>query len=91
MSQRITSFDEALKVLNIEDYRDRIFNSSSTGELAFLQEYIWLAETLSNIGEVEVFRDLFLALVNEANEKWERPESIYQYIPSLILNELLKP
>lgn len=39
MSDDMT-FDKALKILDIEEYRERIWNSSSTGELMHLTQYI---------------------------------------------------
>ena len=40
------NFNEALKILGIEDYAERIFNSNSQGELFHLQQYFQLAELL---------------------------------------------
>lgn len=34
------TFQEALKILDIEDYRERILNSNSNGKLFHLQQYI---------------------------------------------------
>ena len=36
------NFEEALKKLNIEDYKEAIFNSNSHGELFHLMDYILL-------------------------------------------------
>ena len=39
-------FKEALKILKIEDYGERIFNSNSRGELSHLYVYGQYAQTL---------------------------------------------
>lgn len=71
------TFKEALAKLNIEDYGERIFNSSSHGELMHLWQYVALAENLS---DATWFRDWFVALVKGAEAHWQRPESIFQHV-----------
>ena len=71
------SFDEALEKLNIVDYREKIFNSNSHGELIHLIDYIYIAE---NIKEEIDFRSFFIDVVEWSNKSWKRPESIYQHI-----------
>lgn len=80
------SFNEALKILNIEDYSDKIFNSNSKGELTHLQQYISLAEILEN--NSSWFRPWFEETVNWTNENWERPESVYQHIVRILQDQL---
>ena len=75
------TFKEALKKLNIEDYGERIFNSNSHGDLSHLQGYIMLAE----MPDTSWFRDWFEAVVKSAQERWKRPESVFQHIPKLIV------
>ena len=71
------NFNDAIKVLNIEDYGERIFNSNSHGELFHLMDYIEIAEGLE---DPSWFRAWFLAVIQAAEETWERPESVFQHI-----------
>lgn len=71
------TFDEALEKLDIVDYKERICNSNSRGELFHLAQYIQIATTIE---DVSWFREFFIAVVDMANETWERPESVYQHI-----------
>jgi len=82
------TFDEALKRLNIEDYEDRIFNSSSRGELFHVYDYIMLAETFDD-EQAGKFREWFEVVVKGAEGTWRRPESVFQHIPK-ILREALR-
>ena len=72
------NFNEALKVLGIEDYAERIFNSNSHGELFHLHQYIQLANLLKE--DTGWFRGWFEETVKWAEENWQRPESIFQHI-----------
>ena len=81
------TFKEALKKLDIEDYAERIFNSSSTGELYFLYDYIYLAELLGEVGGLPEFRSWFEGVVKYAEQNWKRPESIFQHILKVIRDE----
>ncbi len=74
------SFTEALKILNIEDYGDRIFNSNSHGELFHLYDYITIAQQIQEKGDVSKFRKWFEQVVKWAENNWKRPESIFQHI-----------
>ena len=78
------NFDEALKVLNISDYKEAIFNSNSHGELAHLMDYIDLALTLEKITPSIDFRDIFVKNVEFAEANWNRPESVYQHLLKMI-------
>ena len=71
-------FDEALRILGIEDFKERIFNSSSHGELMHLADYAFLARTWNS--NLPPFRPLFLHIVKFAEDHWKRPESIFQHI-----------
>ena len=73
------TFDDAIKKLNIEEYREQIFNSNSHGELHHLFDYIDYAE----LDDVSWFRKLFKMAVKMAEENWDRPESVYQHIPKI--------
>ena len=73
------TFREALEKLGIQDFEERIFNSNSHGELFHLAQYGQLAEVLEE-KDLELFRAWFLRLVASAEAKWNRPESIFQYV-----------
>lgn len=83
MNQQETQigFDESISILGIEKYRDRILNSNSNGEIIHLLDYIHLAQT---IGKNDWFSDWFESVVKFAEEKWSRPESIFQHIPQIL-------
>lgn len=79
------TFNEALKRLNIEDFRSRIWNSNSHGELMHLLDYIQIA---SMGGDLSWFRPVFLFCVEFAEKTWKRPESCFQHMPALISSAL---
>lgn len=82
------TFQEALKILNIEDYGERIMQSNSHGELFHLEQYIGLAEVAEKDPKFkDGFRYAFEETVKFANEKWERPQSVYQHILGIILGD----
>lgn len=72
------TLQEALKILGIEDYADRIFNSHSRGELSHLDQYFLLADTMKE--DAAWFREWFEKVVKFAEEHWQRPESVFQHI-----------
>ena len=76
------TFGEALKILNIEDYSNRIVKSSSRGELFHLADYIGIAILIKD--NPVWFRHWFEEIVKVAEKKWERPESIFQHIPAVL-------
>lgn len=73
------TFQEALKILDIEEYGDRIFNSNSHGELFHLYDYIVLAANIDK-KDVPEFKEAFVEAVKWAEATWERPASIFQHI-----------
>ena len=73
------TFKEVLKKLNIEDYAERIWNSSSRGELFFISDYFHFAK----LDDVGWFREWFESVVKMAEENWSRPESVFQHIPEI--------
>ncbi len=75
------TFQEALQKLDIVDYKERIFNSNSHGELMHLGDYILLAKWLEDWDMLPAFRPGFVKLVEWAEKNWDRPESIFQHIP----------
>lgn len=76
------TFQEALEILNIEDYGERIFNSNSHGELFHLIQYIRLAELFEG-SDVSKFREWFIEIVKDAEKTWNRPESVFQHIETI--------
>ncbi len=75
------TFEESLKRLGIEDYKARIFNSNSHGELIHLIDYVEMA----NLGiDRNVFRFLFMECVDFCEKNWTRPESCFQHMPKLL-------
>lgn len=82
----IMNFQEALTVLGIEDYAERIFKSNSHGELFHLQQYFTLAETFKE--DAKWFREWFVAVVEFAEKKWQRPESVFQHISKILFEQM---
>lgn len=80
------SFIEALKILNIEDYAQRIVSSNSRGELFYLEQYFVLARALKD--NSEWFRNWFVLTVATAEVEWKRPESVFQHISTILVNDL---
>ena len=77
----IKDFDHALRELNIEDYRIRILESNSHGEMMHLTDYVNLATVCRDHNVLHEFRGYFEKVVKHAEENWERPESIFQHMP----------
>lgn len=82
------SFEESLKKLNIEDYKDRILKSNSHGELFHINDYIALAKYIN--ASNSNFREWFEDIVKQAEEKWIRPESIFQHIRRIFVEQYSK-
>ena len=59
------TFNESLEILGIEEYRERIYNSSSTGELFFIKQYFDMAEF---VGKTDWFPDAFKLIVEYAEK-----------------------
>jgi len=74
------SFREALKILDIEEYGDRIVHSNSHGELFHLLDYIVIARIYQKCKNQTWFKEWFEAIVKLAKKHWKRPESIFQHI-----------
>lgn len=75
------NFKKALQILGIEKYGERIFNSNSHGEMFHLQDYFLLAK---HIGKTDWFAEWFECMVKQAEENWDRPESIFQHILTVL-------
>ncbi len=75
------TFNEALEILGIPEYKERIINSNSHGELFHIRDYFVLATSIdgSSITK-EQFASFFKEVVEWTQKNWERPESIYQHI-----------
>lgn len=85
METKQMTFKEAIKILNIEDYEERIFNSNSCGELYHLQDYIQIAEFIKDSPTtIRLFKEEFEASVEFANKNWQRPESVFQHIKEFL-------
>jgi hypothetical protein len=68
---------EALEILGITDYAKRIMDSSQTGELGYLNQYIRMAEGL---GETKWFALWFTDIVDHVDKHWSNPSGIFQHI-----------
>lgn len=80
------TFEEALKILDIEDYKKQIFESNSKGELFHLMDCIFLAEFFQ--GKPPFFRKWFIEIVETAQKEWKRPKSVYQHIGRIFRESL---
>lgn len=76
-------FEKAIETLGISEYKERIFNSNSHGELFHLLDYIWLAENWPK-ESLHKFPETFKKIIDFAQEKWQRPESVFQHIPKML-------
>lgn len=83
-TKNLPDFNEALKILNIEDYKDRIWNSNSRGELGHTFMYCEMAAKFKGTYMAEMFRPIFESMVKYAERHWERPESVFQHMDRMI-------
>jgi hypothetical protein len=81
-------FQEALKILGIEDYAEKIFKSNSQGELFHLEQYFLLADALKD--DAGWFRQWFEEVVKFAEQNWQRPESVFQHISKILIEQMSK-
>jgi len=78
-------FEDALKILGIEDYKERIFRSNSHGELFHLSDYILIATIIKEASDdISWFRGWFDSVVKGAESHWDRPEAVFQHIPKIL-------
>jgi hypothetical protein len=82
------NFKEALQILNIEDYGERIFSSNSQGELFHLYQYVELADIFKD--NSEWFRSWFEGVVKGAELTWDRPESVFQHVGPILSEQLIE-
>ena len=80
------TFIEALKILGIEEYADRIINSNSRGELFHLEQYYKLAKIFPD--NKEWFSPMFKDIIKHAEDTWKRPESVFQHIITILLDTI---
>ena len=89
MNEKISTFDDALKKLGIEEYKERIFNSNSHGELFHIDQYITIANGWKDGEEAkQVFQSFFKGMVEHAKYHWKRPESVFQHVSTILLDNL---
>lgn len=76
------NLQEAFEFLGISEHLENAWNSSSTGELFFLQDYIVIANFMKETGykDVTKFTKWFNDTVDYAYKHWQRPISIYQHL-----------
>jgi hypothetical protein len=83
------NFIEALQILGIQKYAERIWHSNSHGELFHLHQYFVLAKLFKDDKVLlNNFPEWFERVVKCAEENWERPESVFQHIQEIIVKEL---
>jgi hypothetical protein len=75
---------DALKRLGVNDFRERIFNSNSHGELSHLLDYAIMSSWMKD-EELLKFRPWFLLVVKWAGETWEYPEYVFQHIKKIAI------
>lgn len=83
----MNKFIEALKILGIEEYKDRIFNSNSHGELFHLNDYVVMAEYL-NTPDDPWFGKWFRAVVEWSDKNSKNPNAVFQHIPEILKQQL---
>jgi len=79
------TFKEILTILGIEKYEKRILSSNSHGELFHLLQYAELAE---KVGKTDWFPKWFSIVVKEAEVTWKRPESVFQHIKRILIEDI---
>ena len=87
------NFKEALDILKIPEFEDRIINSNSKGELMHVVQYYEMAELVKNLESshdwlADYFSKWFKAIVEAVKKEWKRPESVYQHVEKLFKNHL---
>ena len=80
MTEKGMTFTEVCKKLNIEEYAERIWKSNSHGELFHIYDYF----NLLKLEDISWFREWFIEVVKMAEERWQRPESVFQHIPRML-------
>lgn len=83
------SFEQALKILGIEIYAERIFKSSSTGELFHLEQYISFAAQFKDT-DLSWFPIWFTRVVEYAENDWQYPEYVFQHMLRIFAQTLEK-
>lgn len=70
--------------LGIPEYAERIWHSSSTGELYHVLDYHQMLEACKNAEEKLLIGRCIKIVVEWAEENWSRPESVFQDMPRMI-------
>lgn len=85
----MADFEDAIKLLELDDYRIRIFESNSRGELFHLEDFVMLAKCFGHNPTLRAeFKIHFRKIVSYAEENWDRPESVFQHIPKILKGEI---
>ena len=84
------TFGKAVEILGIEEYKKRIWNSSSTGELFFLDNYIQVAQILGTQDNTH-FKAWFKDIVEMAEKEWKRPASVFQHVITALNDTINHP
>jgi hypothetical protein len=81
------TFREALDILGISEFHDRIINSNSHGELFHLGQYFDFVRVFEQAsdGDKQWFVGFFKGCVEHAEKTWKRPESVFQHIGKILL------
>lgn len=79
-----------LEILGIEEYEDRIYNSSSSGELFFLMDYAQVAQMLGTQDNTH-FKAWFKDIVEMAEKEWKRPASVFQHVITALNDTINHP
>lgn len=72
------TFEDVYAYLQIPEFSKRIFNSNSRGELFYIYDYVEIAKQWQ--GSTDLFRELFLYMVKDAEATWKRPDSVFQHV-----------
>lgn len=84
MENFVQSAKSAVERLKLSEYWERIFNSSSRGELWFLEKYIRLNAAVKD-DDIDEIKGFFDVAIKEIEETWERPESMWQHPEKMIV------
>lgn len=72
------TFEDVYAYLQIPEFSKRIFHSNSKGELFHIYDYVDIAKRWQ--GSTDLFRELFLYMVKDAEATWKRPDAVFQHV-----------
>lgn len=81
-------FEESLVYLGIEKYRNRIFESSSNGELYHLGDYMMIANNITFKDSNKFFVKWFDDLVARAKNELSNPELVFMHVLDCFNNSM---